>query len=446
MAVIGIDFGSSYSTVAYKDGNGNVKTVEFRNCTPANKYPSVILYKGTENFIFGPDALSYFNMVMGEGGLTDEEKVKWMSRFVPCLKMKMESEMGEIFDDNAYPYQLLLQLFLDNLIKQAQVDTPEIRNIDKIVFSYPVNFDSDKKDMMYQAFSELGYSNVEAVYEPIAAVRGYGQKHCINDNEGILVFDFGGGTIDVAYVKKMYNGELKTNSVPKGNSRCGGNDIDQMLYEHVEKLVKRDLQLGLASEKNLPDAIIIRKCRELKELLNNPVNPKQKEETQIFVWDKGKPYEYVFSIAKDTFNAIIAKKVEEAISVAIQVRDDVRQDGNKIDKVLLIGGSSQLSLVHYRLSQILEGVPIETFGGADVAVAVGTLVDDYNIFKLIYMVDGEEYKSINMEFGATITPEEYPIKVGYTFSGWSNLPEKMPANDITVTGLFTANKPEVIWT
>ena len=63
-----------------------------------------------------------------------------------------------------------------------------------------------------------------------------------------------------------------------------------------------------------------------------------------------------------------------------------------------------------------------------------------NKYKLTYMVDGEEYKSSEVEYGATITPEAAPTKEGYTFSGWSEIPGTMPAHDVTVTGTFTINK------
>ena len=58
-------------------------------------------------------------------------------------------------------------------------------------------------------------------------------------------------------------------------------------------------------------------------------------------------------------------------------------------------------------------------------------------YKLTYIVDGEVYKTYDVEYGATITPEAEPTKEGYTFSGWSEIPETMPAHDVTVTGTFT---------
>ncbi len=63
-----------------------------------------------------------------------------------------------------------------------------------------------------------------------------------------------------------------------------------------------------------------------------------------------------------------------------------------------------------------------------------------NKYKLTYKVDGEVYKTYDVEYGATITPEAAPEKEGYTFSGWSEIPEKMPSHDVTVTGTFAVNK------
>jgi len=70
---------------------------------------------------------------------------------------------------------------------------------------------------------------------------------------------------------------------------------------------------------------------------------------------------------------------------------------------------------------------------SDVSFAINTL------YTLTYMVDGEVYKNYTVAYGATVTPEAAPTKEGHTFSGWSEIPETMPANDVTVTGSFSAN-------
>ena len=56
---------------------------------------------------------------------------------------------------------------------------------------------------------------------------------------------------------------------------------------------------------------------------------------------------------------------------------------------------------------------------------------------LTYKVDGADYKILEVEVGSAITPEPEPTKDGYTFSGWSWIPKTMPAEDVTITGIFT---------
>ena len=84
----------------------------------------------------------------------------------------------------------------------------------------------------------------------------------------------------------------------------------------------------------------------------------------------------------------------------------------------------------------------ETMPAHDVTVT-GTFT--VNKYKLTYMVDGEEYKTFEVEYGTAITAEDEPTKEGYTFSGWSEIPETMPAHDVTVTGTFSVNKYKLIY-
>ena len=62
-----------------------------------------------------------------------------------------------------------------------------------------------------------------------------------------------------------------------------------------------------------------------------------------------------------------------------------------------------------------------------------------NSYTLTYKVDGEVYKTSTVAYGTAITPEAAPTKEGYTFSGWSDIPATMPANDLVITGTFAVN-------
>jgi uncharacterized repeat protein (TIGR02543 family) len=112
--------------------------------------------------------------------------------------------------------------------------------------------------------------------------------------------------------------------------------------------------------------------------------------------------------------------------------------------------------VKYGAAITLEAEPTKegyTFSGwseipATMPAKDVTVTGSFNVnnYILTYMVDGEEYKTIDVEYGAGITPEAEPIKEGYTFSGWNKVPATMPADDITVTGSFAINSYKLTYT
>ena len=61
------------------------------------------------------------------------------------------------------------------------------------------------------------------------------------------------------------------------------------------------------------------------------------------------------------------------------------------------------------------------------------------VYTLTYIVDGIIYKSYQIEEGTTIAIDAYPTKEGYSFSGWSDIPEMMPSHDVIVSGSFSIN-------
>ena len=129
---------------------------------------------------------------------------------------------------------------------------------------------------------------------------------------------------------------------------------------------------------------------------------------------------------------------------------------NKYKLIYMVDGANyKTSDIEYGTAITLEETPTKegyTFSGwneipttmpaKDVTIT-GTF--SINKYKLIYKVDGADYKIYEIEYGATITVDATPIKEGYSFSGWSDIPATMPANDVTVTGTFVANKYKLIY-
>jgi len=87
-------------------------------------------------------------------------------------------------------------------------------------------------------------------------------------------------------------------------------------------------------------------------------------------------------------------------------------------------------------SFVWTGLP-QTMPGNDVTVTGAYTANSYTV---TYMVDGEVYKIENYAYGDTIAAAEAPTEEGHSFSGWREVPETMPAKDVTVIGYFTINK------
>ena len=87
----------------------------------------------------------------------------------------------------------------------------------------------------------------------------------------------------------------------------------------------------------------------------------------------------------------------------------------------------------------LSNILFSTSASQEVAVTDASFTIN-TLYTLTYKVDGEVYKVSTVAYGSTLTPEVAPTKVGYTFSGWSEIPETMPAHDVEITGSFSVNK------
>ena len=94
----------------------------------------------------------------------------------------------------------------------------------------------------------------------------------------------------------------------------------------------------------------------------------------------------------------------------------------------------ELATLHVPASALNAYRNTEPWSKFKYKVAIGEQVQCYT---MTYMVDGTKYKEYTYQEGETIIPELSPTKEGFTFSGWSEIPETMPAHDVTVTGSFT---------
>lgn len=132
------------------------------------------------------------------------------------------------------------------------------------------------------------------------------------------------------------------------------------------------------SKGNIVDLGMLNSCRRLKEHFSDSNDV---HETSIVFVKDGRIITYTYKLNRDSLNNIISKKIAHAINVAKAVIKQTEAKQLKIDKVLLIGGCSQLTLVRQMLFEVLPETTIDTCGEKDIAVALGNVADEQIIIK-----------------------------------------------------------------
>jgi len=106
------------------------------------------------------------------------------------------------------------------------------RDFEDVVISVPARFENAAREATRKAASLAGLHTLRLVNEPTAAALAYGREH-LDERARILVFDFGGGTLDVT-ILEMFEGILDVRT-SVGDDRLGGKDIDEMLAGHLRE-------------------------------------------------------------------------------------------------------------------------------------------------------------------------------------------------------------------
>ena len=151
--------------------------------------------------------------------------------------------------------------------------------------------------------------------------------------------------------------------------------------------------------------------------------------------------EYAFAYCRTLENLIIGENVEYIGEGAFESCTALESIRSLIpaEKLFVPGGYAfnevdKASCVLY----VPEGA-VSAYQSTDGWNEFENIVDFDPNFTVTYIVDGEEYETMTVEYGKEIPLPATPEKEGHTFSGWSEIPATMPAEDITVTGSFAVN-------
>ena len=220
MAIIGIDLGTTNSLAAYWD-SGEVRLITDENGQVL--FPSVVGYIEEEGLIAGSQA--------------KERLLTHSSDTVSSFKRFMGSDKRYPLGGKEYSPMELSAMVLERIKRNAEFFLKE--EIDEAIITVPAYFNDKQRSDTKKAAKIAGLSVDRLINEPSAAALAYRTK-CPAEDMTLLVFDFGGGTLDLSYVE-CFDNIIEIVAVA-GDNYLGGDDIDRLVAEYFCRKNEIDLE------------------------------------------------------------------------------------------------------------------------------------------------------------------------------------------------------------
>ncbi len=336
--VIGIDLGTTNSVISYWDSaNHRPEPIDISNGFGKIPMPSVVQYRKEETeWVIGDEA--YRSMKL------------YPESTIRSIKRKMGTNEQLDIAGNAYLPEDISAMILKELVSNVYNLNPKAE-IAGIVVSVPYDFDDAAKKATMRACEIAGLSDhlICLIEEPKAAALAYNFRHMLKADENILVFDFGGGTLDITIFKvtEQNDNHIKMQVICEGGEAFhGGDNVDEMLLEHCYNLLEAKTKTGRndVSPENLVELSM--RARDTKERLSG-------------VKTFRIPFTFCIppfaeQITRDAFEDLIAAFINKTRSLVLKAVREAGIQPDDIDRVLLEGGSSQMPWVKEMLLSIFN--------------------------------------------------------------------------------------------
>lgn len=335
--IIGIDFGTTYSVMAYVDSEGRAALIN--NAEGKILTPSVVLIENDEVIVGDPAA----NLAK----IKPDNVKQWIKR-----------EIGTDEKFHGYsPIEIASQI-IGKLKHDAEIELSQ--SIEKAVITCPAYFTGPEVENTKKAGELAGLEVMEIVREPTAAAVFYGVEH-LKDREKVLVFDLGGGTFD-ATILELRDGKFSPLAT-LGERQLGGHDFTTALLGYVI-----DKFSDIFGEDPTSIPVVHQALYERCETAKRDLSLLDKVVIPCVLRDKTAQVE----VTSETFNILTKGFIEATVFSSQMVLHKVKPPltWDDIDKILLVGGSTRLRRVREVLQEISGKVPIQT-GEVDTMVALG---------------------------------------------------------------------------
>jgi len=333
--VIGIDLGTSNSAAAVVEGGRPViiPSAEGAGVASGKAFPSYVAFTKDGQRLVGEPAKRQ-SAINAEGT-------------IQAAKRKMGSDFKFKVFGKEYTPQQISAFILQKIKQDAEAYLGD--SVDEAVITCPAYFDDNQRTATKDAGEIAGLKVLRVINEPTAACLAYGLEKAGKELK-ILVFDFGGGTLDVTIMEMWKEGGFKVVAT-SGDTQLGGTDMDRVMIEYIIKEFQRQSGIDLSNDKmatqRLREAAEKAKV-ELSSALSTDIN------LPFITADASGAKHLTLSINRAKLEELITPIVERCRGPLEQVLNDAKASLAKegmnithsdIDKIIMVGGPTRMPIV-----------------------------------------------------------------------------------------------------
>src|SRR5271154_4662807 len=368
--IIGIDLGTTNSVVAVMQGG---EPTVIPNQEGARTTPSVVAITKSGERLVG--------QVAKRQSITNPENTVYsIKRFVGRRFDEVQEEAKRVpykvvkgpHDDvrvelsgKAYTPQEISAMILKALKERAERQLGS--EVKKAVITVPAYFNDGQRQATKQAGEIAGLEVLRIINEPTAAALAYGLDK--KKDETIAVYDLGGGTFDIS-ILEVGEGVVEVKATA-GDTHLGGDDVDHIIMEWIVSEFKRDQGIDLGK-----DRMALQRLKEAAEKAK--IELSQLAETEInlpFVTaDASGPKHLQLKLSRSKLEQLMEDLLLRTVGPVRQALSDAGLTADKIDEVVLVGGSTRIPRVVQIVKDLFGGKEPHKGVNPDEVVAVGAAI------------------------------------------------------------------------
>ena len=337
--IIGIDLGTSNSAASVLVGGKPTTIPSAEGASQYGKsFPSYVAFTDDGQMLVGEPARRQ--------AVTNPENT------ISAIKRLMGTDKKVTANGKQYSPQEISAFILQKIKKDAETFLGE--PIEKAVITVPAYFDDNQRTATKDAGTIAGLDVVRLVNEPTAASLAYGLDKQDDDDINIMVYDLGGGTLDVT-IMEFGGGVFEVKST-SGDTQLGGTDMDNVLLNYLADEFKSkegiDLRDNDQAVQRLREAAEKAKI-ELSTTLTTEVNL-----PFIAMGSDGTPKNLIENLTRAKLEELVDGIIKKSGKPMQQALDDAKMSKNEINKIILVGGPTRMPCVQEYVEKFI-GKPVE---------------------------------------------------------------------------------------